>query len=263
MYSRFWYRRDIYPRSVVLTDFNGLMKYTNHIQHYQIDNKYYNYFSVDKFVAQENRRRYEAIFNLIRPGLDDFILDVGSGSGPHHSILQKYKIHYYPFDVSDFNLKRLKEIGGFPISPTAGDVYELPYQSQSFHHIIVSEVLEHLDNPIKALHEIRRVLKPNGFVAISVPYKEKISYQICIHCNKPTPTNAHLHSFDTSKLKQLASQAGFKPQKVIKICNKIPNRLHINILFKKIPFSLWRIYDGFFNVIIDKPTSIILKSKKI
>ena len=65
------------------------MKYTNHIQHYQIDNKYYDYFSPDKFVAQENRRRYEAILNLIKPKSGDFVLDVGSGSGLALSLIQK------------------------------------------------------------------------------------------------------------------------------------------------------------------------------
>ena len=36
--------------------------------------------------------------------------------------------------------------------------------------VICSNVLEHIANPLKALHEFKRVIKKNGFIAIIVPY---------------------------------------------------------------------------------------------
>ena len=36
--------------------------------------------------------------------------------------------------------------------------------------VISSNVLEHIANPLKALHEFKRVIKKNGYIAIIVPY---------------------------------------------------------------------------------------------
>jgi hypothetical protein len=43
-----------------------------------------------------------------------------------------------------------------------GDIYQLPYRTDSFDHVFVCFVLEHLPDPLKALAELRRVLKPGG-----------------------------------------------------------------------------------------------------
>ena len=48
-------------------------------------------------------------------------------------------------------------------------VYEIPFESNSFDLVILSEVLEHLDHPEKALEEIKRV--SNKYILISVPHE--------------------------------------------------------------------------------------------
>ena len=48
-----------------------------------------------------------------------------------------------------------------------GSVYELPYKDNSFDLVICTEVLEHLEEPAKALKEILRVSKK--YLIISVP----------------------------------------------------------------------------------------------
>ena len=50
-----------------------------------------------------------------------------------------------------------------------GDGYRLPFADGAFDCVIASEVLEHLDDDDEALAEIRRVLKPDGTFALSVP----------------------------------------------------------------------------------------------
>jgi ubiquinone/menaquinone biosynthesis C-methylase UbiE len=47
--------------------------------------------------------------------------------------------------------------------------YELTYKDKSIDMIFLLEVLEHLDYPDKALAEIARVLKPDGFLVLGVP----------------------------------------------------------------------------------------------
>ena len=127
---------------------------------------------------------------------------------------------------------------------------------------MMSEIIEHLNHPLDALKEANRVLAANGKLIVSVPYKEKISYQICIHCNKPTPTHSHLHTFTGDNFKELLMKAGLNPIKFSKNVNKVLNRLHINYYLKSVPFRLWKLMDSFFNLMIDKPTSMIFVCKK-
>lgn len=48
-------------------------------------------------------------------------------------------------------------------------VYELKHPNDSFDVVFLLEVLEHLDYPDKALAEISRVLKPDGYLILGVP----------------------------------------------------------------------------------------------
>jgi hypothetical protein len=49
------------------------------------------------------------------------------------------------------------------------NIYALPYADDTFDAVILSEILEHVDDDVAALKEIFRVLKPGGVVAITVP----------------------------------------------------------------------------------------------
>jgi ubiquinone/menaquinone biosynthesis C-methylase UbiE len=47
-----------------------------------------------------------------------------------------------------------------------GDCYALPFPDQSFDVCFANSVLQHLREPVKALAEMRRVLKPGGMAAV-------------------------------------------------------------------------------------------------
>lgn len=49
------------------------------------------------------------------------------------------------------------------------DIHKLPYNSGSFDLVIHSDTLEHVANPIHALMECKRVLKPNGALCFTIP----------------------------------------------------------------------------------------------
>ncbi|SCY42918.1 methyltransferase domain-containing protein [Rhizobium sp. NFACC06-2] len=49
------------------------------------------------------------------------------------------------------------------------DMHSLPYADETFDLVVHSDTLEHVDNPVKALSECRRVLKPGGLLAYTVP----------------------------------------------------------------------------------------------
>ncbi len=71
----------------------------------------------------------------------------------------------------DFDFQKLKEGSlRFPkIHYTAGSGETLPYKDNSFDVITFFEVLEHVENEGRFISEVRRVLKPQGAIMLSVP----------------------------------------------------------------------------------------------
>lgn len=118
------------------------------------------------------KRRVKTIFEWINPQDDDIILDVPCGRGFYLNMFR------YVSDCtligadldSDVIKKAQANVGHLPnVYIQHASVYQLPYEDNTFDGVILSEVLEHLDDDVQALREVMRVLKPNGVVAITVP----------------------------------------------------------------------------------------------
>jgi SAM-dependent methyltransferase len=96
------------------------------------------------------------------------VLDAGCGEGFTLEYLRKRSIAK-EYEGIDF-LKKAVEIGTkvHPhIKLKQASIYELPYKDNSFDLVLSTEVLEHLEDPRKALKEIFRVSKK--YVLLSVP----------------------------------------------------------------------------------------------
>lgn len=52
------------------------------------------------------------------------------------------------------------------------DLYDTKFAGEYFDYIVMGEVLEHLEEPDKAIAEAMRILKPRGYLAVSVPLDE-------------------------------------------------------------------------------------------
>ncbi len=114
----------------------------------------------------------------LQPG--DRVLDVGCGEGRHAiSAYLSADVHVIGLDLSERDLdtarQRLQEFVGDE-APTEksctfvhGSGHALPFEDNSFDKVICAEVLEHIPDYQSFLTEIRRVLKPGGLFAVSVP----------------------------------------------------------------------------------------------
>lgn len=236
----------------------------NYIEHYQNDAELFDYFaeSPDKVQIHDDRRVREYICNLIGNKAGN-LLDIGSGGGWVAEYLSS-KADSVTF--TDISLKNLAGIQTrFPMKNAnyvqADSMYP-PFKAKSFDTVVASEVIEHTVDPTKFIGNLLSLLKPGGKLIISTPYKEKIQYYLCIHCNKPTPRNAHLHSFDECKLRLAADRFDFKSMNHHIFGNKVLIFSRSYILLQYLPFAVWKIFDKLVSYLVNKNAHIILEIEK-
>lgn len=229
----------------------------NPVEHYQLDADAYDYFTPPHPVQADiwKRLRDAAVrFMTVRTGMQ--VLDVGSGGGWLTNRLQSHGIDVISIDLSHKNLERVKrENNSTGIMASAGNI---PLSDESVDAVFASEVIEHLNDPHSAITEFFRIVKSGGRVVITTPYNEEIKQHLCIHCNRLTPSNAHLHSFDENSLTKLFSTAGATEIYYRRIGNKAFVISRLSYFFRWLPLSGWLFIDWCANMIIRKPAHIIV-----
>lgn len=95
-----------------------------------------------------------------------------------------------------------KEIAAGRLKVQLGDVSRLPYTDESFDRGLTVNTIYFWPDTLKGLGEIRRVLKPQGCVAIGIRSKEKMS--------KHQAMTQGFRLFSTDELAGLMQTAGFR-----------------------------------------------------
>lgn len=86
-------------------------------------------------------------------------LDVGCGRKPYEKTFFAGAEKYIGMDyLTDRSMPDV-----------VGSATNIPLDDASFDTVVCTEVLEHVPNPLKALREIHRVLKPGGHLVLSTP----------------------------------------------------------------------------------------------
>jgi SAM-dependent methyltransferase len=57
-----------------------------------------------------------------------------------------------------------------PLAKVKMDVHEIPFEDNTFDIAMCNHVMEHVEDDIKAMSEIHRVLKPGGWAIIQIPF---------------------------------------------------------------------------------------------
>lgn len=99
------------------------------------------------------------------------------------------------------------------MSYIVADAHRLPYGRHSFDAVFSIESLEHLLLPEKALGEMYRVLKRNGYVLILIPSENrlfKIIWSLWTRGRGRIWKDSHVHVFHPSALQGMLTQAKFK-----------------------------------------------------
>jgi len=110
------------------------------------------------------------------------IVDLGCGPGTNlfdvYDVCSEFKqAQWFGLDLNQREAAdgagrsryRVKERGMEPLHFMSGDIFKLPFSDNSIDIIISSEVVEHLPDPVPAIREMARVLKPGGYAMVTTP----------------------------------------------------------------------------------------------
>jgi SAM-dependent methyltransferase len=95
---------------------------------------------------------------------DHWILDLGCGYGGYSLALKEAGARVVALDLF-LSASFLKE----GVMWLRGDALCLPFLSGSFDGVFCASLIEHVPDPLKLLHEIRRVLRKRGWAYVSFP----------------------------------------------------------------------------------------------
>ncbi len=151
------------------------------------------------------------------------LLEAGCGVGAQTVILAKNSpwADMTSIDISPVSLKKAEALAKkFKIKNVSfqqADIYRLPFRDGSFDHVFICFVLEHLKDPVKALHGLKRVLKRGGSITViegdhgSAYYHPQSAYaQKTIDCLIRAQAKAGGDALIGRRLYPLLVEAGFK-----------------------------------------------------
>ena len=91
------------------------------------------------------------------------LVDIGCGDKPYCALLSPHVTEYVGIDLDGTQHDKSK-------IDRIGNAYQLPAQDGSFDSALCTAVLEHLEEPERALRECYRVLKRGGVAIYTVPF---------------------------------------------------------------------------------------------
>jgi ubiquinone/menaquinone biosynthesis C-methylase UbiE len=100
------------------------------------------------------------------------VLEAGCGVGAQTITLVKNspEANFTCIDISEISIAQAREkihAAGYTNAVfQQGNIFQLEFADKSFDHIFVCFVLEHLKNPLEALHALKRLLRPNGSITV-------------------------------------------------------------------------------------------------
>ena len=166
------------------------------------------------FAAAAAIRNQEALDRIVQwcgAGTDDTVLDVACGPGLLACAFAKVAKHATGIDMTPAMLEQARktqqEQGLKNVTWQQGDVYSLPFPPEQFSIVSSRFVFHHLQDPLAALKEMKRVCKPGGKIVVAdmSPSPEKAD---ALNAAELLRDPSHVRSMPTDELRGLFEQAG-------------------------------------------------------
>jgi len=139
------------------------------------------------------------------------VLDVGAGTGDQ--VAELIRLGYDAIGLEpNPQAVAIARDRGRPIRQ--GTAEAPPFEDSSFDTVILSQVVEHLVDPIAALASLRRLVRPGGRLIVLTPNVHGVPRRLFgsewAHWHPPY----HVHLFGRGQLRRAISQAGYRVEQV-------------------------------------------------
>jgi SAM-dependent methyltransferase len=171
------------------------------------------------------KKRVATIFEWVAPQDDSLILDCACGRGFYLNMFRYVsRCRLVGLELEWPIIQKAKaNVGHLPrLMLNNANIYALPYADDTFDAVILSEILEHVDDDVAGLREVLRVLKPGGVVAITVPnanypfWWDPINKTLEAMIQRPIRRGPlagiwanHVRLYERNQLREAAEMAGF------------------------------------------------------
>ncbi len=131
----------------------------------QFWNKKANHY--ERFIKLFNKKAYDLMYQFIKDSLskDMHALEVGTGTG---LVARQIADKIETLEATDFSEEMITVAQNTThpsnIHFSCADIFDLPFENHQFDVVIASNILHIIPHPERAIQEIRRVLKPNGYL---------------------------------------------------------------------------------------------------
>ncbi len=99
------------------------------------------------------------------------VLDVGCGMGDNLRYILRQEASFFGLEYAQTTALSARRVLGERATLCVGSATKIPFGENEFDLIVCIEVLEHIEGDEEACREIARVLKRNGALILSLPYR--------------------------------------------------------------------------------------------
>ncbi len=156
-----------------------------------------------------HRPNFRLLLKVLALGPDDTLLDVGCGGGAFLKEALRSGCRAAAVDHSPEMVRLAREVNREDVDRgrlalVEGDAERLPYATGGFSCAVSTGVFGFIPDPLAALREIHRALRPGGRLALFAGTKDLAGTPAA-----PEPLASRIRFYEDAELRRLAQDAGF------------------------------------------------------
>ncbi len=175
----------------------------------------YFYYKNYKNLQTEIRQmmKISLFVNLDRYRLQNTLLEVGCAEGIFLEAAKRKGWQVSGVEISQWASKFARE--ELNLQVFTGSLEQTCFSENYFDVIYMNHVIEHLDNPIKVLRILLKILRPGGIAIINTPNFNGLSRIVLKEEWRAISPERHLYYFTPHTLRKLLIKTGFKIDKIV------------------------------------------------